>query len=87
MGRKNGGLPADRRAAHSLTDGLAELVGTGGVLPTTTDALKPFEHLVYIHALNKAGDTLKVAVTATVESDIMEFAVGDFKVYLLAAGL
>ena len=54
----------------SLFQRVRKLVGTGGFLHAAMNAVKAFDHGINIHALNKLGNTLQVAVAAANKLDV-----------------
>lgn len=71
---------------HGLPDGLAKLVGTGGVLETATYAFQTLEHFINFHAIYQSTNALGVAVAAAVKLNILQNTILDFKLNGLTAG-
>ena len=72
--------------SHCRTDGLAQLVGAGGVLEAAADAFQTLEYFINFHAIYQGADALGVAVAATVELHVFQDAVLNFKLDGLTAG-
>ena len=67
--------------------GLCELVGTGGLLITTSNSFKLADGLLGFHSLNQACDALQVSMATAIESHTAYRAVIiKFQIYLPRAG-
>ena len=67
-----------------LADGLAELVGAGGLFPATADAFEAGEDVLDFHAFDESAHALRVAVAAAEEIDVVDDAVFDVEIDLFA---
>ena len=63
-----------------------QLVGAGGGLHTTVDALNSGDNLLNVHSLYQSTDTLEVAVAATEKLNIFQLALLNLKENALRAG-
>jgi len=60
------------RGGFEFLKGAAELVGAGGVLYATADAVEPFDDIIDVLAAHQLADTLQVAVAATKEEYLLD---------------
>ena len=70
---------------QSLLDGLGQLVGAGGAFEAAADAFQFGDDILCLHAFHQGCHALRVAVAASVELNILQDAVLNFKLDGLAA--
>ena len=70
---------------HGLSYGAAQLVSAGGVFEPTADAFQTKEYFINFHAIYQSTNALSIAVAASVELHIFQYAVLDFKLNRVTA--